>query len=150
MAGWLRLARLYLVLLAIFTVGRFLMFKVPYEKAHQVFSIVILTLLASVFYGAFSRRYLGFSIGRAALTALLFGLTSQLVIFLATALSYALGLDTYFTHPKALNQDAAVPFARAMQIRFGGLIGNTLTASLAGAFGWALGALLPEERELRP
>ena len=34
-----------------------------------------------------------------------------------------------------------------MQIRFGGLIGNSLSASLAGALGWALGVLLPKDGE---
>lgn len=145
MAGWFRLARLYLVLLVVVTVGRFLMFKVPYDKGHHYFSIVILTLFASIFYGAFVRRWLGYSIGRAALTTFGFGVASQIVIFVATALSYALGLDTYFTHPRALNQEtmAAVPFGRAMGIRVFGLVVNPLNAALAGALGWALGMLLP-------
>jgi hypothetical protein len=145
MAAWFRLARLYLVLLAVVTVGRFLMFKVPYERGHHYFSIVILTLFASIFYGAFVRRWLGFSIGRAALTTLGFGLASQVLIFVATLASYALGLDTYFTHPRALNQEAmsSVPFGQAMAIRMFGLVVNPLNAALAGALGWALGALLP-------
>jgi hypothetical protein len=147
MAGWFRLARLYLVLLVVVTAGRFLMFKVPYAQGHHYFSIVILTLFASVFYGAFTRRWLGFSIGRATLTALGFGLASQVLIFVATLLSYALGMDTYFNHPRALNQPldvTVVPFATAMAIRVFGLVVNPLNAALAGALGWALGALLPE------
>jgi hypothetical protein len=143
MAGWFALARLYLVLLAIFTVGRFLMFKVPYDRGHHYFSIMILTLFASFFYGAFGRRWLGFSIGRAALTAIGFGIASQVVIFVATLLSFALGMDTYFTNPRALNSPEVVPFARAMTIRLFGLVVNPLNAALAGALGWALGALLP-------
>lgn len=151
MAGWFTRARLYLVLLAIFTVGRFLMFKVPYDRGHQVFSIVTLTILGCVFYGAFGRRYMGFTIGRAALNAIGLGLASQVVIFLATLLSYGLGMDTYFNHPRALNQEAmaSVPFAKAMMIRTGGLFANSLFASLAGALGWAFGALLPEDGRSR-
>ena len=149
MAAWFRLARLYLVLLAIFTVGRFLMFNQPYEKGHQVFSIVTLTLLGSAFYGGFTRRYLGFTLGRAALTAIGLGLASQLTIMTATALSYALGMHTYFNHPTALNQPAAVGFAQAMGIRVGGLVVNCILASIAGSIGWALGALLPEAERAR-
>jgi hypothetical protein len=151
MAGWFRLARLYLVLLVVVTAGRFLMFKVPYADGHHYFSIVILTLFSSVFYGAFTRRWLGYSIGRAALTTFGFGVASQVLIFLATLLSYALGLDTYFNHPRALNQPpdvTALPFAKAMTIRLFGLVVNPLNAALAGALGWALGALLPAEREI--
>ena len=45
MAENLKLARLYLLLLAIFTVGRWLLgtFGVPYERSHYLFSIVIMT-----------------------------------------------------------------------------------------------------------
>lgn len=147
MAGWLGLARLYLVLLTIFIVGRFLMFNVPYDKGHHYFSIIILTLFSSFFFGAFGRRYLGFSIGRAALTAVGFGLASQLAIFVATLLSYGLGMDTYFTNPRALNSPDVVPFGRAMLIRLFGLVVNPLNAALVGAFGWALGGLLPAPGE---
>lgn len=151
MAENLRLARLYLLLLAIFTVGRWLMgtFKVPYEKGHHVFSIVILTWTACVFYGAFCRRWRGHGPGRAAVLGLTLGLASQLVIFAATVASYALGLKTYFNHPTALNvrdPTQAVPFVDALVVRFSGLVVNTLVSSLAGALGWALGALLPEDR----
>ena len=46
MAEYLRIGRLYFVLLAIFAVARFAQgaMGVPYDKAHHVFSIVILTV----------------------------------------------------------------------------------------------------------
>lgn len=145
MADKIALARLYFVLLALFTVGRFLQgFKVPYEKGHQVFSIVTLTFLAAVFYGAFCRRWRRYTIGQAAALAFLLGLTSQIVILLATVVSYALGVDTYFTHPTALNVTAPIPFTQALVRRIGGLVINPLITTLAGALGWALGRLLPE------
>jgi hypothetical protein len=150
MAENLKLARLYLLLLAIFTVGRWLLgtFHAPYEKYNQVFSIVILTFNAAVFYGAFCRRWRRFRLWQAAGMGLTLGLASQLVIFAATVLSYALGLHTYFNHPTALlGPDAAVaevPFGQAMLSRFGGLIVNPILAGIAGAIGWAVGGVLPE------
>ena len=50
MAEYLRLARLYLLLLAIVTIGRWTLGfqNVPYEKATDKLSIVILTLFASI------------------------------------------------------------------------------------------------------
>jgi len=151
MAENLRLARPYLLLLAIFTVGRWLMgtFGVPYVRGHHVFSLVILTLNAAVFYGAFCRRWRHFRLWQAAGLALTIGLISQLVIFAATVLSYALGLQTYFNTPTALlGPDGAslttVPFGQAMLARLGGLIVNPILTGIAGAIGWALGGLLPE------
>src|SRR5437879_10499914 len=123
MAENLKLARLYLLLLAIFTVGRWLLgtFGVPYERSHYLFSIVIMTIHAAVFYGAFCRRWRRFRLWQAAGLAITLGLFSQIVIFVATLASYALGLHTYFNHPIALNAPglAEVPFAQAMLTRVG-------------------------------
>ncbi|HEY7410397.1 MAG TPA: hypothetical protein VII13_06655 [Vicinamibacteria bacterium] len=143
----LRLARLYLVLLAIFTAGRLAVGATgkPYEKGHHFFSIVILTALSCVFYGAFCRRWANFRVLETmGLTATL-GLMGQVVIFLATAVSYLAGVNTYFTHPIALNVDHPIPFGHAMAVRASGLVGNTIMSGIVGALGWTLGALLPSE-----
>jgi hypothetical protein len=149
MAEYLRLARLYLLLLALVTIGRWTLGfqNVPYEKATDKLSIVILTLFASIFYGAFGRRWLNFRIGQAMLMAIVMALLSQVVILASTVASYALGIDSYFTNPLALDPKvapAAIPFGRAVGIRFFGLVVNTLLTAIAGAVGWAMGALLPD------
>ncbi len=148
----LRLARLYLVLLAIFTVGRLAQGAagVPYDRGHQVFSLVILTALSCLYYGAFCRRWRGIRVLKAMGLAAMFGLISQTVILLATVGSYALGVDTYFTHPTALQADAPLPFAAALVSRVQGLIGNTIMSGIVGALGWALGGLLPAEVRATP
>jgi hypothetical protein len=145
MAENLRIARLYLVLLAIFAVARFAQgaMGVPYVKAHHVFSIVMLTITASIFYGAFCRPWRGFSLLRAMGLGLTFGLIAELVIFLATMISYALGMETFFNNPTALNQTAAVPLAQAVVIRARGLVTLPVVTAVMGAIGWALGGLLP-------
>jgi hypothetical protein len=148
MAEYLKLARLYLLLLAIVTIGRWTLgFQhVPYEKATDKMSIVILTLFSSIFYGAFGRRWLNFRIGQALAMGALMGLLSQIVILLSTVASYSLGIDSYFTNPLALDPrlaPAAIPFGQAVGIRIFGMVVNILLTAIAGAVGWAMGALLP-------
>jgi hypothetical protein len=146
MAETLKVARLFLVLLVVVATGRWLMgtFAVPYERGHHVFSIVILTTYACLFYGAFARRWLDYRLVQAALLGLLMGLAAQVLILLLTVLSYALGLDTYYNHPTALNAPEALPFVKALGVRIGGLIGNSIAAGIVAALGWALGGLLPK------
>lgn len=145
----LRLARPFLVLLAIFATARFLqgVLGVPYARGHHVFSIVTLTALSCVYYGVFTRRWLGYRLIHAIGVGLLLGVISQLAILLLTLVSYALSLQTYFNHPQALNVPdltQPVPFARALANRLGGLVGNSIFAGIAGAIGWTIGVLLPE------
>jgi hypothetical protein len=146
MAETLRVARLFFVLLAIVATGRWLMgtFDVPYAKGHHVFSIVILTIYASLLYGAFTRRWRDYRLIQAALLGVVMGLAAQLLILLLTVVSYALGLETYFNHPTALNATEEVPFGPALGVRFGGLIGNSIGAGIVAALGWALGGLVPK------
>jgi hypothetical protein len=142
-----RLARPYFVLLAIFAIGRWLMgtaFGVPYEKGTNVLSIVTLTLFASLFTAAFTRRWLGYRLTQAAGLAMFMALVSQVVVLLSTAASYLLGISSYFSEPMALNrQTDAIGFAAAMGFRAGGLVVNTILNGIIGALGWALGSLLP-------
>jgi hypothetical protein len=142
-----RLARPFFVMLAIVTVGRWLMgtvFAVPYEKGTGVLSLVTLTLFASLLSSVFLRRWLGWRLPQAAGFAMYMAVVSQIVILLSTAASYGLGIDSYFSHPMALNrQTDPVAFGAAMGLRAGGLVVNTLLNAIAGALGWALGGLLP-------
>ena len=153
MAEYLRIARLYLVLLAIFAVARFAQgaMGVEYAKAHHVFSIFILTVMASAFYAAFCRRWRGFRLRQALALGAMFGFIAQVVIFLATVVSYLLGIDTFFNNPAALNQTSAeaVPFARAIGIRAPALVIFPIINAVAATIGWALGGLLPEAGTVR-
>lgn len=147
MAQHLRILRLYFLMLGLFTAGRLAMTPVPYEKGHQIFSLVTLTALSSIYFGAFSRRWLGYRVSQAALLGALIGLSAQIVIFTVTLASYSLGVDNYFTHPRALLGVNAPPdpiaFGPAMGMRAGGLFANTITATIVGCLGWAMGGLLP-------
>jgi hypothetical protein len=141
-----RLARPFFVMLAIVTTGRWLLgaFHVPYDRGTSAMSIVTLTLFASILSTVFLRRWLGWRLPTAAGFAMYMAVVSQVVILLSTAVSYALGIDSYFSNPMALNrQTELVGFGAAMGFRAGGLVVNTLLNGIAGALGWALGGLLP-------
>jgi hypothetical protein len=149
MAENLKLARLYLLILAIVTVGRWSLGlrHVPYEQGTFMFSIVTTTLFASVFYAAFTRRWLGYRILQAVTLAMVLGFLGQVVVFLSTVASYTLGIDSYFSDPRALTrQEGAVGFAQAMGIRVGGLVVNMLLNGIAGALGWVMGGVLPSSK----
>lgn len=145
----LRQARLYFALLTLFTLGRWGMGfgGVPYEDGHHVFSIVILTLISCIYYPAFLRRVRGDGVAQGMAVGLILGFSSQTLILLSTVLSYALGLDTYFNNPRALNVTEAIGFAPALATRLLGLVANSFSCAVAGALGWALGALLPADRD---
>lgn len=147
MADMLRVARLFFVLLALVTTGRWLMgtFGVPYENGHHVFSIVILTAFSCIYYGAFTRRWLDYRLIQAVMLGVVMGLAGQILILILTAASYVFGLETYFNHSTALNAPEALPFGAAMGVRLGGLVGNSIGAGIVACLGWALGGLLPKK-----
>ena len=144
-SDYLRVGRLYFALLAIFTLARLVQGAtgVPYDKAHHVFSIVTLTLMAAAFFAAFCRRWRGYTALQAMGLGLLFGVVAQVVIFTATALSYAVGAQTYFNAPRALNVETAIPLADALTRRAGALVIGPIIDAVAAGIGWALGGLLP-------
>ena len=144
----LQQARLYFVLLGLCTAGRWGagLGGVKYEEGHQFFSIVILTVLSCLYYPAFLRRSRGDGVMQGMTIGALFGLASQCVILVSTLLSYLLGIETYFNHPRALNVDVPIGLMPAMGTRLMGLVANSLVCTLVGALGWALGALLPVPR----
>ena len=149
---YVRLARPFLVLLAIFAIGRWVMGVrgIDYTKGHHVFSLVTLTLIGAGFYAAFARRWLGYPIMRSVGLGMTLGFCAQLVILVLTAVSYLLGMDTYFNHPTALNQEGRIAFGVAMAGRTGGLVVNVFLAGIAAALGWFLGGVLPEGAAVAP
>ena len=147
MAENLRLARLFLLMLAIVTIGRFTLGAqhIPYAKGTDKLSIVTITILSSIFYGAFCRRWRGLKILHAVMLGGTLGFSAQIVIFVSTVLSYLLGLETYYNNPVAVvgdtNAVAAVSLGSALAFRAFGLVLNTLLNGIAGALGGAVGAV---------
>ena len=148
MSDNLRLMRFYFWLLALFAIGRWglSLAGVPYDKAHHVFSVVTLAFIASLHHAAFARAFEGYSLKRAVGLGMTIGFVTQLVIFLSTAVSYLLGLDTYWNAPRALNAPGEVAFGTAMLTRLGGIVAGTLANGVAAALGWSIGAAIPRLR----
>src|SRR5512139_1812068 len=132
----LRFVRLPLLLLLVFAAARFALGAngVPYApRGNAMFSIVGLTIVSCVYFGAMSRKVGGFGWGGAALVGATIGLFAQVLIFTATWLSYAAGIETsYFRHWDALNvpEGTIVPMATAMRTRAGGLVVGPLIVML--------------------
>ena len=149
MARSLRLARPFLVLVLLFAAIRFSLkpfFGVAYENGRaQSISIVVLTLTGAAFYGVFLRRFMKYTLGQAMVQGIALGVVAQLVVLLATVLSYVANVPTFFNAPEALNQKEAVGLGVALGQRAAGLVINPILASIAGAIGWILGAVLPAD-----
>jgi hypothetical protein len=140
----LRLIRFYLALLALFTVGRWGLGLggADYEATHQVFSIVILTLLSSAYYAWVIRGFAGGGIKRALVVGALLGAISQAVILVSTAISYMAGMETFFNYPRALNVEEAIPFGQAMGGRAITFVAGIVTNTVAAALGYGIASLV--------
>jgi hypothetical protein len=146
----LRFIRLPLVLLVIFAAARFSLGAagVPYApRGNAMFSIVGLSLVSSFYFGAMSRKVAGLGWGGTVLVGYSIGLFAQILIFAATWLSYAAGIEaSYFRHWDALNvpPGTLVPLATALTTRAGGLLVGPILAIIPALIGRALGGLAPE------
>ncbi len=150
----LRFLWLPLVMIAIYAVLRFLMgpvFGQPYApRGNAAFSVVGVTLLSSLYFGAMSRRVGGFNWLGTILIGIVLGLFSQLLIFTATLVSYAAGLNTYYLHWDALNvpEGTIVPMGQALAARAGGLLFGPISTAITALIGRAVfGALAPRPVE---
>lgn len=149
MTKHLKLMGFYFWILALFAIGRWaISFSgMEYARATQIFSLVTLSLIASAHHAAFARAFRDYSLKDAAILGAHIGFATQVVIFVSTFLSYALGLSTLWNAPTALNQAAEVPFGAAMLARLGGLVVNTILNTIAGVIGYFMGAGLKKANQ---
>jgi hypothetical protein len=146
----LRFVRLPLLLVTLYAVARFALGAsgVPYTpRGNAMFSIVGVMFISSFYFGALSRRLGGFGWGGTALVGISIGLWGEILIFVATWLSYAAGIDaSYFRHWDALNvpEGTVVSLSAALATRAGGLVVGPLLAMVPALGGRALGGLAPE------
>ena len=146
----LRFVRLPLLLIVIWTVLRFIngpVFGTPYApRGNAMFSILGLTIICGLIYGALSKRVGNFSWTGTILIGVVLGLFSQILIFLATLISYAANIDTYFRHWDALNvpEGTVVPLGKALITRAGGFIAGPILGTITALIGRAVfGKLAP-------
>jgi len=146
----LRFVRLPLVMLVIWTVLRFLLgpvFGVPYvPRGNAMFSIVVLTIISALYFGALSRHVGNFNWVGTILIGVVLGLFSQILIFAFTLISYAADINSYYTHWDALNvpEGTLAPMSQAMASRAGGLLFGAISGTIVTLIGRALlGGLAP-------
>jgi hypothetical protein len=111
-----------------------------------MFSILGLTIICALIYGAMSKRVGNFSWVGTILIGVSLGLFSQILIFFATLISYLANIDTYFRHWDALNvpEGTVVPMATALATRAGGFIAGPILGTIVALIGRAVfGALAP-------
>jgi hypothetical protein len=140
--------RLPLVLLVVFAVARFSLgvAGVPYTpRGNAMFSVVGLTMISCVYFGALSGKVGGFGWGGSVLVGICLGFFAEALIFGATLVSYMAGLNTYFVHWDALNvpEGTVVSLGRAMATRAGGLVAGPILGTVFALLGRVLGALAP-------
>jgi hypothetical protein len=142
--------KLPIVMITIYAAMRFIIgvSGVPYApRGNAMFSIIGVTYLSCIYFGAMSGKIGGFGWGGTALVGVSLGLYSQILIFLATVISYLGGFDTsYFIHWDALNvpEGTVVPMGTAIVTRIFGLITNTIICTVLVSIGRVLGALAPQ------
>ena len=150
----LRFVRLPLLLLLIYTVGRFTLDvqAVPYApRGNAIFSVLGLAIISSFYFGALSKKVGGFGWGGTALVGYSIGLVAQVFIFLATWISFAAGIETsYFRHWDALNvpEGTVVPMATAMTSRAIGLVVGPILPVIASLIGRAIGGALAPDKTM--
>jgi hypothetical protein len=143
-----RLFRFYLVLLAIFTAGRWglSLAHADYDKTNQIFSLVILTNISAAYFGLMTRVFLGGSAKDAMMAGVKLAVASQIVILVSTALSYALGMQTFFNYARALNVEAPIGMGEAMVRRLVTFVVNCILNGIIGAVGWAIAGVAKPAR----
>ncbi len=158
----LRFVRMPLLLVTIWAAVRFILgvSGVPYApRGNAMFSIYSVMLLSSLYFGALSKNIAGFKWGGTFLTGATIGVYAQILILLATVISYAGGFSaSYFVHWDSLNVDPAtltppvamgdalvnpeqVPMPPMSQALVGRLLGIVINGVFAGVFA-AIGRLL--------
>jgi uncharacterized membrane protein YeaQ/YmgE (transglycosylase-associated protein family) len=150
----LRFVRLPLVLLIVWTALRFLLgpvFHVPYEpRGTAMISVSGLTLITCLYFGAMSRRVGDLNWIGTILVGAVIGLWAETLIFLATLVSFAANIDTYYTYWRALNipKDTHATMAQALTTRAGGFIGGPIVGAVIALIGRAVfSALAPKCRD---
>jgi hypothetical protein len=148
----LRFVRLPLVLIVVWAVLRFMLlpvFHVPYEpRGNAMLSVLGLTIISCLYFGAMSRRVGNFSWVGTILVGVVLGFWAELLILIMTLISFAAGVETYYIHWDALNIPKDAPhatMAQAMVTRAGGLIAGPILGTIMALIGRAVfSALAPK------
>jgi hypothetical protein len=148
----LRFVRLPLLMVLVWVIARFCMglAGVPYApRGNAVFSVLNITWISCFYWGALSGRVGGFDWKGALLVGVILGVWAEVLIFLATLVTYLGNFTTYYVHWDALNvpEGTAVPMAEALGKRAVGIVFGAIAPALIALFGRAAGKLAPAAAE---
>jgi len=120
---------------------------VPYApRGNAMFSVVGLTIISSIYFGALSRKVGGFGWLGTVLVGVVLGLWAQILVFALTLISFSAHLTTsYYIHWDSLNlppETAPTSMGQLIAIRAGGLVANLIIAIVAALIGRVLGVLV--------
>ncbi len=152
----IRFVRLPMVLLVVWAVVRFILglAGVPYApRGNAMFSVLGMTIISCLYYGAISKRIGGFDWKGTLLIGITIGFFAQVLIMLATLISCLGGLKTYFVHWDALNipEGTVIPLGAAMLTRLRGMLFGTFMTPVIFVFiGRALSGLAPSPGDKTP
>jgi hypothetical protein len=158
--------RLPLLLVTIWTVIRFILgvAGVPYApRGNAMFSVYSVMMLSCIYFGALSNKVGGFKWSGTILTGVTIGVYAQVLILLATLISYLGGLDTYFIHWDSLNikpanlsppvsiadalqhpEQVTTSFSQVLVVRLRGIFFNGIFSGIFAVIGRALSGLAPK------
>jgi hypothetical protein len=146
----LKFVRLPWLLLLLFATFRFLVGirGVPYApRGNAMFSVVVLTIVSGIYWGALSKRVGRFSWLGTVLVGLALGLFAQILVFGFTVISFAGHFsNSYYLNPDALNvpEGTVITWAHILGPRTGGLVVNCILAIVAASLGRVLSFLAPK------
>ncbi|KAA3659007.1 MAG: hypothetical protein DWQ10_09890, partial [Calditrichaeota bacterium] len=130
------------ILILIWAVLRFslgVFFGVPYApRGNAMFSLVGLTIISSIYYGALSTKIGGFDWKGTLLVGVFIALAAQILIFLLSVISLAAGLETsYYIHWDAINvpEGQTITMGALVSLRFVGILVNCVLGAIAAAIG---------------
>ena len=149
MGDKMTLIRLPILLVVIAFLGKLIggFAGMSYETGAQVFGMVPLALHLAIVWGALGRTIYGMKLGSAVMLGLLICVAAEILIFGATFISYAAGLDTHFNNPMAVARETrAIPFGEAMLSRAIGIVVGAILGSIGASIGYALGGFVSARR----
>ena len=138
--------RLAYALLFLFFIGKLIVGSLggSYELGIRLFALVPMTVHLCLIWGAMSNSFKGEKIGYAATCGLLIALFTQILIFVGTLGSMALGVETHFNNPIAIiGNESELTMAGAFSARLTGLLVNSIIGAIAASIGWLFGKLVP-------
>lgn len=135
----LRYLRLPFVLITIWALGRFVIgFYAEFSpRTNATFSVVVMTLITSLYFGAMSKSVGGLDWKGTALAGAAIGVWAQLLIIVFTVVSLAGGFNSYYVHWDALNvpEGTEITWGLAVGARGPGLVINAIIAALEACVG---------------